>query len=211
MRKSAIAIALVTMLFAALCLAGCGGSGNKAADPAKAKYDEAVALFEQGKFYSAKVAFEESEYEDWEDRAAACVQPFPATGELFHKEGVTSDDMRLDLSVYAEDESVGRYISVYTEENELVVTVFIQGSGTVGSWLPGGNYYIRDAAGYEWYGEDEQFGPDGSYEKMVFDEVEGDRYLTVLDTGYAWEISINSNSGDGQDVDSETTGWEDRG
>lgn len=45
---------------------------------------------------------------------------------------------------------------------------------------------------------------------MVFDEVEGDRYLTKLEEGYRWDITINAESNTGQGVVSEETGWESR-
>ena len=88
--------------------------------------------------------------------------------------------------------------------------MFIRGSGSVETNLPGGEYYVKDSSGSEWYGVDEQFGPDGYYETMVFDQVEGDRYLTVLDEGYAWDITINNADGSGQEVGSEQVSWENR-
>ena len=42
---------------------------------------------------------------------------------------------------------------------------------------------------------------------MVFDEFEDDRYLTALDAGYKWAISINTTSDNGQDVSSEEDAW----
>ena len=184
-------------------------AGTLMPDPAKIAYDDACALFAEGKYYSAKVAFENSGYGDWEERAAACIQPMPANGELWHSDSLKSDEMQLVLTVESEDSDTGRYFAVYTDKKELAETLFIKGAGSVETWLPGGNYYIKDAFGTEWYGEKELFGPDGHYETMVFDEVDGDRYLTVLDEGYVWEISINTSSHTGQSVDSEETSWED--
>lgn len=178
-------------------------------DKAKAEYEHANALFNQGKYYSAKVAFENSGYEDWEQRAAECVQPMPETSELWHNENMYSDTMTLEFNAN-QDGGKGMYITVYSEDNEPVVGLFINGSDSIVTNIPAGNYYIKDATGIEWYGGDEQFGPDGYYESMVFDEVEGDRYLTVLDDGYAWAISINTGSDEGQGVGSEESGWENR-
>ena len=232
MSKS-IAIVLMCCAFAlTMGLVACGGSSSGSAasgsassasasassasssssseEAAKAEYDKAVSLFDQGKLYSAKAAFEKSQYKDWEQRAAACAQPMPETGELTHDENMRSDNMILAFTVNATDENKGMYISVYTKDNKPVETLFVKGSGTIETRIPGGEYYVNDASGTEWYGADEQFGPDGHYERMVFDEVESDRYLTVLEEGYQWDITINATTGGGQGVGSEESSWENR-
>ena len=230
MKKSLAIIALCCACALAMGLSACGSSSGSAAssaasssasaasssastgpskeDLAKAEYERASALFDQGKFYSAKVAFEESGYQDWEKRAAECVQPMPATGEMYHNENMTSNNMSLTFDVQNAGSDEGMYIMVSAEDNTLAETLFIQGTGSVETWLPGGNYYVKDASGTVWYGEDEKFGPTGHYERMVFDEFENDRYLTELAGGYAYRITINTSSGGGQDVDAETETWE---
>ena len=75
MRKPIVAIVFALVFTAALGLAGCGGSASSssasvsgsseasssnAEEQGKAEYDRATALFEEGKYYSAKKAFEES-------------------------------------------------------------------------------------------------------------------------------------------------------
>ena len=233
MKKSLALAVMCCVLVSALGLAACGGSssssaasGNSSAsasasastssssssaeDTAKAEYDRAVALFDEGRFYSAKAAFEKSAYKDWEQRAAACAQPMPETGELFHDEGMTSDKMILAFDVNTQDENRGMYITVYTKDGKLVESVFVKGPGTVETGIPGGEYYVKDSSGTEWYGADEQFGPDGYYENMVFNEVEGDSNLTALEEGYRYDITINSETSDGQNVDSEESTWENR-
>ena len=224
--KKFLLVLLMCVAFAlTVGLAACGGSSSGSAassasasasasssaeDAAKAEYDHAVALFDEGKFYSAKAAFEKSAYEDWEQRAAACAQPMPETGELFHDEDMTSDKMILAFNVNSQDENRGMYITVYTKDGKLVESVFVKGSGTVETRIPGGEYYVKDSSGTEWYGADEQFGPDGYYENMVFNEVEGDSNLTALEEGYRYDITINSETSDGQNVDSEESTWENR-
>lgn len=229
MKKSGLGVVLACFAFALVVgLVGCGGSGTSTSSPSssgdasnssassssegsgEAEYNRAVDLFNEGKYYSAKAAFEKSEYGDWEKRAAACVQPLPESGELYHDANMTSDKMKLIFTVNDESADKGMYISVFTKDNKLVETVFVKGSGSVETGLPGGEYYIKDSAGTEWYGEDEQFGPDGHYETMVFNEVENDRYLTVLEEGFQYAITINGTTGVGQGVDSEAGGWEDR-
>jgi hypothetical protein len=175
---------------------------------AQAEYQRACELFDQGLYFSAREAFESSGYDDWEQRAAECVQQMPETGEIWHDESLESSEMELHLTVNGADDSVGRYFEVYTADHELAATGFVRGSGSISLLLAGGNYYIKDAQGTEWYGEAELFGRDGYYETMVFDEFEDDRYLTALSAGYEWEITINSGSSDGQTVSSEDTDWE---
>lgn len=230
--KKSIAIVFVCCAFALMaCLTACGGSSSGSAASAssasasasassasssssaeaaaKAEYDRATALFNEGKYYSAKVAFEKSAYSDWEQRAAACVQPMPETGELFHDDSMKSDNMVLAFTVNEQNENMGYYIAVYTKDNKLVETLFVKGTGTVETKIPGGEYYVKDSSGTAWYGEDEQFGADGHYETMVFNEVEGDPKITVLEEGYRSEITINA-SGGGQQVGSEENSWENR-
>ena len=190
-----------------------GGNANEPSkeELAKAEYERACALFDEGKFYSAKVAFEQSAYGDWEQRAATCVQPMPETGELFHDEAFTSDNMMLNFHVKEENADKGYYITVSTKDGQLVETVFVRGTGDVETWIPSGEYYVKDSTGLTWYGTDEQFGPDGSYETMIFDKVEGDRYLTSLEEAYIWDITINNTEEVGDSVKSEESSWENRG
>ena len=225
MRKAPVSVLSCCALMLALGLAGCGGNaspstpaqpgGDKPADTsvedaAKAEYDRASALFGEGKFYSAKQAFEKSAYGDWEQRAAACVQAMPETGELFHDPDMASDSMILEFVVNEEDANKGCYISVFTKDNKLAETLFIKGGGTVQTRLPGGEYSVKDSNGTEWYGENEQFGPNGYYETMVFDEVEGAPNLTVLEDGYQYTITINGAHGVGQTVGSTEGSWDNR-
>ena len=227
--KKVLAIVFSCFAFAlAMGLVACGGSASSNAASAsadstasasassssdaeaKAEYDRACTLFDEGKYYSAKEAFEKSQYGDWEQRAAACIQPMPETGELYHADNMTSDNMILTFSVNEDNANKGMYITVYTKDKVLVESLFIKGAGAIDTNLPGGEYYVKDSTGTEWYGEDEQFGPDGHYESMVFDEVEGDRYLTALEEGYVWTITINTVSNDGQGVGSEENTWDNR-
>ena len=224
--KKFLLVLLMCVAFAlTVGLAACGGSSSGSAassasasasasssaeDAAKAEYDRAVALFDEGKFYSAKAAFEKSGYKDWEQRAAACVQPMPETGELSHDENMRSDKMILVFNVNEENGDMGRYITVLTKDNKLVESLFVKGAGTVETGIPGGEYYVKASSGTEWFGVDEQFGPDGHYLNMVFNEVEGDPNLTTLNEGFRYDITINNVTGEGQGVASEETGWDKR-
>ena len=174
------------------------GSGTEASckvrvgeDPYDDGYREGLELKKEGKFYSAREAFRRSRMADAQDMAQKCAQVFPKTGELWHNKNFKSSEMYLLFSVEQADPSTGMYINVYSENNELASTLFIRGVGKARTKLPGGRYRIRDATGTEWFGEKETFGQEGHYELMTFREIEGDEYLTDLEKGYEWTISIN--------------------
>ena len=177
-------------------------------DPAEVEYNQAVSLFDEGKYYSAQKAFEECKYGDWERRAEECLQPVPETGEIWHDENMMSDEMKLVFVVNEENSEFYRYFDVYDKDKKLAVSIFVTGENTVETWLPGGDYYIKEASGTKWYGEKELFGAEGIYQTLVFNEDENDRYLTSLKGGYEWKITINSSSEEGQGVESEDCDWD---
>ena len=178
-------------------------------DPYDEGYQAGLDLMKEEKFYSAREAFLTSRMIDAEDMAQKCIQKWPKTGELWHNKDMRSNEMYLSFHVQQSDSSTGRYIKVYTEDNELAATLFILGTGKARAKLPGGRYRILDASGSEWYGTKERFGPEGRYEYMVFDEFEEDKYLTDLPAGYEWTISINiTENTEGTGVGSEETDWE---
>ena len=43
---------------------------------------------------------------------------------------------------------------------------------------------------------------------VIFNEVEDDKYLTTLDEGSEWKITINTSDNGGQGVESEETDWD---
>ena len=119
-----------------------------------------------------------------------------------------SDKMKLVFTVYEENPEMCRYFEVYDKDKKSVVSLFVAGENSVETWLPGGNYYIKEATGTKWYGEKELFGDEGTYETMIFNESEDDRYVTSLEEGYQWDIKINASEVNGQNVDSETSDWD---
>ena len=129
---------------------------------------------------------------------------------IFSVENETEDETaeETEEETAEETEEVYRYIAVYTKDHELVESLFIRGIGSVKTNIPPGEYYVKDALGTEWYGEKELFGEDGTYEKMIFNEMEEDDYLTVLEEDYEYKITINPSLHGGESVESEETGWE---
>ena len=179
-------------------------------DPYDEGYQAGLEYMENEKYYSARQAFRTSLMADAEDMAQKCIQKWPRNGEIMHNKDLRSNETWLTFFVQQSDTSVGHYFMVYTEDNVLAATLFVQGSGKkVTAKLPGGRYRIREAEGTEWYGTKEMFGREGRYEYMVFEEIEGDDYLTDLEAGYEWTITINvTESTEGTGVGSEEVDWE---
>lgn len=177
-------------------------------DPAEAMelYQMGLILFEEEKYYSAWEAFTESGYGDWEDRAAACVQPNPETGELWHAESELPEDMEIQFVARQSDTS-NLIIRVYKEE-DLVSSVYIAGPGEVKITLPGDTeYIIKDAVGEIWYGEEEAFGRDGYYETLFLNHEGKEAYL--FQSGYIHTITISFEDVDYEDpYGRERTEWD---
>ena len=172
-------------------------------------YMEGIALMAEGKYYSAQQAFLASSTADAAEMAEKCVQPLPATGELWHSSAYNSKQMEVEFILKQTDSSAGRVFMVYSEKGDLASILFVRGSGSVYTSLPGGHYRVRDGWGTNWYGTKEAFGREGCYELMVFKEFENDEYLTDLPSGYRWTISINATeSGSGTSVGTDSVDWD---
>ena len=151
-------------------------------------YTRACALEAKGLYYSAKQAFEDCGYGDWEARAAACAQPWPKTGQLYKNPDVRGSATQLTVK-FNSDSNTAMLVKVYTIDDVLARTMFIGGTGKATVSLPAGRYVIKDGTGQNWYGEAEAFGGEGSYEVMTFNDA-GD-YEVELKSGYASTITVN--------------------
>jgi len=119
----------------------------------------ACSLSMQGKYYSAKQVFEECRFGNWEERAAACAQPWPGSGVLYSNPDVGGGSCQL---IIQDAVSSGRavYVKVYSDDDVLVRTMFTGSSGTAAASLPAGSYSLEYSVGDKWYGEEEGFGGD---------------------------------------------------
>ena len=176
-------------------------AGTGAADP---RYEEAMALFNEEKYYSARQAFIESQYGDWEEMAAKCVRERPSAGELWHDPATKSKEISLTFRIdQPEDQSI--FIRIF-KYGKPVSNLFVPGPGNVTVKLPGTSLYtIRDGIGRVWYGEKEAFGREGSYETMIFDDK--GKETIFLESGYEYTISINI-KGSGTDIGSRREDWD---
>jgi hypothetical protein len=81
------------------------------------------------------------------------------------------------------------HVKIYQKNGNLAAMLFIGGTGSASTWLPGGTYVIKDGTGRDWYGQEDSFGYYGDYEVMTFDD-----YGTTevdLQAGYSYTITIN--------------------
>lgn len=175
-------------------------------DDGEYDYMRGCTLALQGRFYSAKRAFEESGWSDWEARAEACVQAWPKNGQLYKNSAVKGSGTELIVKVYA-DPDVAKLIKIYTQDGTLARTLFIGGEGKASTSLPGGTYVIKEGTGSTWYGEAEAFGSEGYYEIMTF----GDESEVELRSGRSYTITINVQEAnpDADDVGSAYESWGD--
>ena len=176
-------------------------------DGDKARYNEAMALYDEEKYYSAQQAFIESGYGDWEEMADKCVQDMPATGEIWRDRSQWLQDMELKIIV-EQPQDTAMFVRIF-KDNAPVSCLFINGSEPVTVRLPGNGYYeIRDGIGHTWYGIKEAFGREGRYETMTFDENGTEKVF--LQSYYAYTLSINVSYRDdtADAVYSNDTDWE---
>ena len=88
----------------------------------------ACALAVQGKYASAKDMFEQSQWGDWEARAAACVQPWPKNGVLYKNPDVKGSSTELTVKFNTEPDTA-MLVKIYTADGVLARTMFIGGTG----------------------------------------------------------------------------------
>ncbi len=174
------------------------------------EYLKGCVLYVQGKYYSAKEAFESSTYGNSEERAVSCLQEWPANGELWENSEVPGSDTSLTFVVNSTDESRGICFEMFTVDGRLASVLLVKGSGSATTYLPVGTYRIRDCYGHEWYGTSEKFGPYGYYyEYLTFSEDEDTMYDAYLDYG-SYQLTINaSEMQGGTSVGSTSVGWDD--
>ena len=175
---------------------------------AEALYNEAMFLYEEEKYYSARQAFLMSEFGNWEEMAEKCIRDWPQPGEIWRDRSQWLQDMELTI-VIDQPEDTAMFVRIFKDKAP-VSYLFISGPESVTVRLPGNGYYeIKDGIGTTWYGIKEAFGPEGSYESMTFDE-QGTETV-YLKSYYAYTLSINIGSSEatGDDVYSESEGWDD--
>ena len=170
-------------------------------------YMRACALAARGRYASARSLFEGSGWGDCQARAEACVQPWPKTGVLYRNPEVKGSSTELAVQ-FNTDPGTAMLVKIYTAGGVLARTMFIGGTGKAKTSLPAGTYVIKDGTGRNWYGEEESFGSEGSYEIMTF---EGGRQEVQLKKNYSSTITVNvqEEDPDAEGVGSDRESWSD--
>ena len=177
---------------------------------ANAAYDDAYRMalqyLKDEKYFSAWEAFSASEAEDAEERAAACIQPWPDNGEIWRDRSAGNGNMQLTVTVDQPDDHA--LLVRILKDGNAVSCLFIGGTGEATATLPAGTYVIKDGSGEQWFGVREAFGRYGNYETMTFYDV-GTEEVT-LNAGYAYTIRINVEeiSPEAEGIGSEYEDWE---
>lgn len=176
-------------------------------DSAEYDYIRACAYVAQGLYYQGKNAFLDSEWGDWKERAAECVQPWPKTGVLYENPEVAGSCTELTVQ-FKNDPEKAKLVKIYTAEGVLARTMFIGGTGKAKTSLPAGRYLIKDGTGTKWYGEADAFGEEGYYEIITFQD--GVQEIE-LKSGYQHTITVNVEDSDpnADNLGSERENWMD--
>ena len=143
----------------------------------QALFEEGLARYDEGKYYSARCAFHMSGLPEAEELAAQCVQDWPETAEIWRGDramisNAAGDELRLKFEVTPEaDTAVLIRVSRIDGKGdpEPVSMLFFGGKDSVTIPLSEGTFIVETERGSEWYGTEEAFGDNGSYEIMTFD------------------------------------------
>ena len=140
-----------------------------------------------GRFYTARRDFIESQWGDWQARAEACEQPWPGNGQIYKDSAVKGGAVQLTVQV--NDETEATLVKIYMEDGALAAALFIGGAGSATTFLPGGSYTIRDGRGKTWFGLAEAFGDGGTYETLTFED---GAQAVSLEAGRGYAVTINA-------------------
>ena len=155
-------------------------------------YAEAIALYEQGDFYAAYCSFNSlADFSDSNQYTVLCIQNPPETSEIYRNDQYISRSVSLDIFGPANDEGILTLIKVYTQDDELVSVVFINGDDKINIKLPSGSYSIKRASGYMWFGENDMFGDEGYYLKLLFT----DNDYIRLSSNYVYTLRFSVTNG----------------
>ncbi len=131
-------------------------------------YLAADAAFNDGKFYTAFMAFYDlGDFKDSVERCFACIQDPPKNGELYHNPDFAK---KVSVTFKVGDQDLSAFIKVYSEDDQLVASIFVAKNSKTKVKLPKGKYRFKAAYGIEWFGEKELFGDNAIYTVMVFKE-----------------------------------------
>lgn len=162
---------------------------DKAED--RVNYIEGLEFYEQGLYYSAYSRFNSSNgLKDAYDLADSCIQSRPETGFIIRNTQSTS----VSVTVRDTQDYEDLYIKVYDSNDDLVESLYIRDGSYATAYFPGGSYRMSVAwgDGDEWYGPEECFGPDGSYQRLL---LSGSSEYYSFPGGASFNLSFNASDG----------------
>lgn len=169
-------------------------------------YQEADAAFQAGNFYTAYKGFKAlSSFSDASDRAAACIQANPASGVVYRSPEHGGSACKLTAKLDDLGDGMSSYLKIYTPEDVLVATMFINPGASAAISLPAGNYRIKQAIGKNWFGTEEMYGDElllSNYQVLTFD---GGADTVALQNNYIYTLSLRSAAGGDNNVGSQNT------
>ena len=146
------------------------------------KYEAAQALYDNGEFYKAMVAWNAiSEWKDSAEKAKTCKQTMPDNGSM--KKGSGNISMKINAP-----SSINALLRVYNSSGSVVAQVFIAAGKNATIKLGAGTYTIKVAYGTEWYGEKDLFGAKGAYLQLK----NGTSESFTLKKNYSYTLTLQS-------------------
>ena len=146
------------------------------------KYEEAQALYDNGEYYKAMVAWNAiSTWKDSAAKASSCKQPMPENGSM--KKGSGNISMKVNAP-----SSINALMRVYNSSGEVVAQIFIAAGKNATIKLGAGTYTIKVAYGSEWYGEKDLFGAKGAYLQLK----NGSSESFTLKKNYSYTLTLQS-------------------
>ncbi len=105
--------------------------------------------------------------------------PLPETGsgETLVKAG---KDNWIQIKTSGEHHTL---VKVERPDGQLVATRFIRAADKLRIYLPPGTYVLKTATGRQWYGEEDRFGPEGSFSKP-------NDTFPLSEPGQYWEVEL---------------------
>ena len=146
------------------------------------KYEDAQALYDNGEYYKAMVAWNAiSEWKDSAEKAKTCKQTMPDNGSM--KKGSGSISLKIKAP-----SSINALLRVYNSGGEVVGQIFIAAGKDATLKLGAGTYTIKVGYGTEWYGEKDLFGAKGAYLQLK----NGTSESFTLKKNYSYTLTLQS-------------------
>ena len=164
-------------------------------------YRKGQEQLEAGEHYAAYKTFSAlGDFEDAEEQAKACIVDPPSTGQTYRNDAYGGSACSLIFKPPTGDGS-RTYIKLYSADNTLVSTVFINAGDQAKIALPAGDYRIKAAYSFgDWFGEEDMFGDEGVYELLKSDLTNP---IFSLESDWTYTLTLRtseSNPGSGKDV-----------